>query len=33
MLNKIDEMWAERDRLKKEQPSAMKSKVLAGRQW
>jgi hypothetical protein len=33
MLNKIDEMCADRDRLKKEQPSAMKGKVLGGRQW
>ena len=33
MLNKIDEMCAERDRLKKEQPDPMKGKVLGGRQW
>jgi hypothetical protein len=33
MLNKIDEMCADRDRLKKEQPSPMKGKVLGGRQW
>ena len=33
MLNKIDEMCAERDRLKKHQPSPMKRKVLGGRQW
>jgi hypothetical protein len=33
MLNKIDEMCAERDRLKKDQPSPMKGKVLGGRQW
>jgi len=31
MLNKIDELCAERDRLKKEQPS--KPKVLGGRSW
>ena len=33
MLNKIDEMCAERDRLKKDQPSPMKGKVLGGREW
>jgi hypothetical protein len=33
MLNKIDEMCAERDRLKQEQPSPMKGKVLGGRRW
>ena len=33
MLVKIDEMCADRDRLKKEQPSPMKGKVLGGRQW
>ena len=33
MLNKIDEMCADRDRLKKEQPSPMQGKVLGGRQW
>jgi hypothetical protein len=33
MLNKIDELCAERDRLKREQPSPMKGEVLAGRQW
>jgi hypothetical protein len=33
MLNKIDDLCAERDRLKKEQPSPMKGKVLGGRQW
>ena len=33
MLNKIDEMCAERDRLKKEQPNPMKGKVLGGRRW
>ena len=33
MVSKIDEMCADRDRLKKEQPSPMKGKVLGGRQW
>jgi hypothetical protein len=33
MLNKIDEMCADRDRLKKEQPNPMKGKVLGGRRW
>jgi hypothetical protein len=33
MLNKIDEMSAERDRLKKDQPNPMKGKVLGGRRW
>jgi hypothetical protein len=33
MLNKIDDMCAERDRLKREQPNPMKGKVLGGRQW
>jgi hypothetical protein len=33
MLAKIDEMCAERDRLKKDQPSPMKGKVLGGRRW
>ena len=33
MLNKIDELCAERDRLKKEQPGPMKGIVLNGRQW
>jgi hypothetical protein len=33
MLNKIDDLCAERDRLKKEQPSPMQGKVLGGRQW
>jgi hypothetical protein len=32
MLNKIDELCAERDRLKKEQ-GPVKGKVLAGRSW
>lgn len=31
MLNKIDELCAERDRLKKEQP--FKPRALGGRQW
>jgi hypothetical protein len=33
MLNKIDELCAERDRLKKEQGSPMKGRVLGGRSW
>jgi hypothetical protein len=33
MLNKIDELCAERDRLKKEQPGPMKGRVLGGRRW
>jgi hypothetical protein len=33
MLNKIDDLCGERDRLKKEQPSPMKGKVLGGRRW
>lgn len=33
MLNQIDELCAERDRLKKEQPAATKGRVLGGRQW
>jgi hypothetical protein len=33
MLNKIDELCAGRDRLKKEQPNPMKGKVLGGRRW
>jgi hypothetical protein len=32
MLNKIDDLCAERERLKKEQPDPMKGKVLGGRQ-
>ncbi|MCA1524273.1 hypothetical protein [Bradyrhizobium yuanmingense] len=32
MLNKIDELCAERDRLKREQPS-VKGRVLGGRSW
>ena len=33
LLNKIDELCAERDRLKKEQPEHNKGKALGGRQW
>ena len=33
MLNKIDELCAERDRLKKDQPAPNKGKVLGGRRW
>jgi len=33
MLNKIDGLCAERDRLKKEQPGPTKGKVLGGRRW
>jgi len=33
MLNKIDELCAERDRLKKEQPGHNQGKVLGGRRW
>jgi hypothetical protein len=33
MLTKIDDLCAERDRLKKEQHSPMKGKVLGGRRW
>jgi hypothetical protein len=33
MLNNIDGLCAERDRLKKEQPGPTKGKVLGGRQW
>jgi hypothetical protein len=33
MLNQIDDMCAERDRLKKEQPGPMKGRVLGARQW
>jgi len=33
MLKKIDDLCAERDRLKKELPGPCKSKVLGGRQW
>ena len=33
MLNKIDELCAERDRVKKDQAGPTKGKVLGGRQW
>jgi hypothetical protein len=33
MLNKIDELCAERDRLKREMPAASKGKALGGRKW
>jgi hypothetical protein len=33
MLNKIDGLCAERDRLKRELPAPYKGKVLGGRQW
>jgi hypothetical protein len=33
MLNNIDGLCAERDRLKKEQPGPCKGKVLGGRRW
>ena len=33
MLNKIDDLCAERDRLKKEQPGHNKDKVVGGRRW
>lgn len=33
MLNKIDGLCAERDRLKKEQPGPTKGKVLGGHRW
>jgi hypothetical protein len=33
MLDKIEALCAERDRLKKEQPGHNKGKVLGGRQW
>jgi hypothetical protein len=33
MLANIDNMCAERDRLKKEQPIALKSKALGARSW
>jgi hypothetical protein len=32
-LNKIDELCAERDKLKKSQPGPTKGKVLGGRLW
>jgi hypothetical protein len=33
MLNNIDTLCAERDRLKREAPGASKGKVLGGRKW
>jgi hypothetical protein len=33
MLNKIDELCGERDRLKKEQAPPAMRKVLGGRSW
>jgi hypothetical protein len=33
MLDKLDQLCAERDRLKKEQPGHNKGKALGGRQW
>jgi len=33
MLNKIDELCAERDKLKKDQPGPTRGKVLGGRRW
>jgi phage shock protein A len=33
MLSKIDELCAERDRLKKEQPGHNKGKVVGGQHW
>ena len=33
MLDRIDNLCAERDRLKKAQPSPMQGKVLGGRRW
>jgi hypothetical protein len=33
MLNRVDTLCAERDRLKKEQPGPTKGRVLGGRQW
>jgi hypothetical protein len=33
MLNNIDTLCAERDRLKREAPSPSKGKVLGGRKW
>jgi hypothetical protein len=33
MLGKIETLCAERDRLKKAEPTAMKGKVLGGRKW
>ena len=33
MLNNLDGLCAERDRLKKEQPTPSKGKALGGRRW
>ena len=33
MLDKIDALCAERDRLKKEEPGHNRDKALGGRQW
>jgi hypothetical protein len=33
MLDKIDSLCAERDRLKKEQPGPMRGRALGGRRW
>jgi hypothetical protein len=33
MLNKIDGLCTQRDRLKKEQPSPVKGRALGGRRW
>ena len=33
MLNKIDELCGERDKLKKDLPGPTRGKVLGGRQW
>jgi hypothetical protein len=33
MLDKVDALCTERDRLKKEQPMASRGKVLGGRSW
>jgi hypothetical protein len=33
MLTKIDDLCAERDRLKKERPGHNRGKVFGGRQW
>ena len=33
MLNNIDRLCVERDRLKKEQPRPSRSNVLGGRRW
>lgn len=33
MFNKIDELCAERDKLKRELPAPSKGKVLGGRRW